>query len=267
MGGPKQKIIQVDIDSKEIGHHTDIALGVVSDAKLFLQDLLKHIEREQRLLKIDLRWPGALVDTYKQYLLRATTVAHTATTPMSQATLAKKLSECIDEDALVYFDGALAMEWSNTFIRTSNPRQSFFPSGMGHLGFGQPFANAAKLCYPEKQVINIAGDGAFGCTIQELETAVRYNIAVMNVISNDRSWGLIKEVQREFYSNPVGVEFSDAHYAEIAQGFGAYGERVDDPKDIKAALGRAINSGKPAVIDVRTQTTRHICDNYKASFG
>ena len=64
------------------------------------------------------------------------------------------------------------------------------------------------------------------------------------------------------YNNPVGVDLSDANYAEIARGFGAYGERVTDPKEIKPALRRALESGKPAIIDVITQTTGHLVDQY-----
>jgi len=264
MGYPEQKIVQVDIDPEMIGQHTDIALGVVSDAKLFLQDLLEVMAGEPQPLQMEPSWPTVLAEAYQNYLKRANEVADTPSNPMSQATLAKEVSACIKDDAIIYFDGALAMEWSNTFIRIRNPRQSFFAAGMGHLGFGQPFANAAKLLYPEKQVLNIAGDGAFGCTLQELETAVRYNLAVINIISNDRAWGLAKEIQVALYNHPVGVDFTDAQYADIAKGFGAYGERVEDPKEIKPALARAMKSGKPAVLDVRTKTQGHIIDPYFA---
>jgi hypothetical protein len=74
-------------------------------------------------------------------------------------------------------------KWSGAFVRIRHPSQVLFTPGMRHLGFGQPFANAAKLCRPERQVTNIAGDGGFGCTLQELETAVRYSLNVINVIS------------------------------------------------------------------------------------
>ena len=133
---------------------------------------------------------------------------------------------------------------------------------MGHLGFGQPFANAAKLCFPDRQVVNLAGDGSFGCTLQELETAVRYNLPVINVISNDKAWGMIKGGQCALYNNPCGVDFSDANYAEIARGFGAYGERVQNPEEIKSAFDRAVKSGKPAVLDISVQTTAHLMDQY-----
>jgi len=262
MGGPRQQIIHVDIDPERIGHNADVALGIVSDAKTFLQDILELARSKKRPVKMDSKWPNALLATYKAYLDKALGIANMDSKPMNQATVAKEVAEFMDEDAIVCFDGGQAMEWSNTFVKVRHPKHKLFTPGMGHLGFGQPFANAAKLCHPDTQVINIAGDGGFGCTLQELETAVRYNLPVINVISNDRAWGMIKGGQVALYNHPVGVDLSDAHYAEIARGFGAYGERVTDPKDIKPALKRAKESGKPAVIDVIVQTTGHLVDQY-----
>jgi len=262
MGGPGQKIIHVDIHSEGIGQNTDVALGIVADAKIFLQSMLEIAANEKRSFTMDSKWPRALIDTYRVYLKKAEEIANTPSEPMNQATVAKEVAGFIDKDAIVMFDGGQTSEWSNTFIRIRHPRQMLFTPGMGHLGFGQPFANAAKLCHPDKQVINIAGDGAFGCTLQEFETAVRYNLPVINVVSNDRAWGMIKGGQTALYQNPVGVDFSDANYGEIAKGFGGYGERVKDPKEIKPALERAVRSGKPAIIDVITQTTGHLVDQY-----
>ena len=263
MGGPQQKIIHVDIQSERIGQNPEIALGIVSDAKTFLQDILAMVKEEKKKsFKMDSNWPKSLIAAYKAYIGKAEEIANTPSTPMNQATLAKEVAQFMDKDAIVSFDGGQAMEWSNTFVRIRHPRQKLFTPGMGHLGFGQPFANAAKLCFPDRQVINMAGDGGFGCTLQELETAVRYNLPVINVISDDRAWGMIKGGQAALYGHPVGVDLSDANYAEIAKGFGAYGERLTDPVEIKPALRRAAASGKPAVLDVITQTTGHLVDQY-----
>lgn len=262
MNGEEQKIIHVDVDPTTLGQNALISLGIVADARVFLEDLLSLHEQEKKPLNMDPQWPVALRETYEQYYKRALDVANTPSKPMNQATVAKEVAEFIDEDAIVSFDGGQTMEWSSTFVRIFNPKQKLFNPGMGHLGFGQPFANAAKLCFPDRQVVNMSGDGSFGCTLQEIETAVRYNLPVINVISNDRAWGMIKGGQCALYNNPCGVDFSDANYADIARGFGAHGERVEDPGEIKPALDRAAKSGKPAVIDVVVQTTAHLMDQY-----
>jgi acetolactate synthase-1/2/3 large subunit len=262
MGGSKQRIIHVDIDSESIGQNTDVALGIVADAKAFLRDIAEIQKAEKQAFKLDPKWHKELLNEFKGYMEQAVGIANTDSEPMNQATVSKEVADFMDEDAIVTFDGGQTMEWSGTFVQIRHPRQKLFTPGMGHLGFGQPFANAAKLCYPERQVINIAGDGGFGCTLQELETAVRYNLNVINVISDDRAWGMIKGGQMALYNNPVGVDLSDANYAEIAKGFGAHGERVTELKEIKPALSRAVESGKPAVIDVITQTTGHLVDQY-----
>ena len=262
MGGTEQRIIHVDINSEIIGQNTDVALGIVADARAFLQDMWEIQKGEKQAFKINPKWHKELLDEYNAYMKQALEIANTHSDPMNQATVSKEVAEFMDDDAIVTFDGGQAMEWSGTFVKIKNPRQKLFTPGMGHLGFGQPFANAAKLCCPERQVINIAGDGGFGCTLQEIETAVRYKLNVINVISDDRAWGMIKGGQMALYNNPVGVDLSDANYAEIARGFGAYGERVTDPIEIKPALRRALESGKPAIIDVITQTTGHLVDQY-----
>jgi acetolactate synthase-1/2/3 large subunit len=206
MGGAKQRIIHVDIDSERIGQNTDVALGIMADAKAFLQDMLEIHRAEKQVFKLDPKWPKELVKAFKAYMEQAFGIAKTPSEPMNQATVSKEVAEFMDEDAIVTFDGGQTMEWSGTFVRIRHPRQKLFTPGMGHLGFGQPFANAAKLCHPERQVINIAGDGGFGCTLQELETAVRYNLNVINVISDDRAWGMIKGGQMALYNNPVGIQ-------------------------------------------------------------
>ena len=105
------------------------------------------------------------------------------------------------------------------------------------------------------------GDGAFGLTLQELDTAVRHNLSVVHVINNDGGWGMCKAGQLALYGdkalNGIDQDFSSADYAEIAKGFGCYAERLENAQDIKPALERAFNSGKPAVLDVKTQLVPH----------
>lgn len=108
-----------------------------------------------------------------------------------------------------------------------------------------------------KKVVNITGDGAFAMTCQELETALRYGLHPVTVVLDDKAWGMIKAGQVGLYNNPAGVDLSDIDYAEIAKGFGAYGEKVQNPADIGPALERAFASGRPAVIEIPVSFTPH----------
>jgi len=122
---------------------------------------------------------------------------------------------------------------------------------MGHLGAGIGFALGAKLAYPDRQTVVIQGDGSFLFNVQELETAIRYNLPFIVVIANDSAWGMIKSGQSMFSGKRYfNVDIPDIDYASIAKGFGCYAT-VEKPEEIKPALQRAVNLGKTAVINVK----------------
>ena len=111
------------------------------------------------------------------------------------------------------------------------------------------------MAKPDKQVIAIAGDGAFMININDLETAVRLGLKnLIYIVGNNSAWGMIKVGQQFAYQRRyIDVDFPDFDFAKCAEGFGCYGEVVTDPNEIKPALNRAKNSGKPAVLDVKTK--------------
>lgn len=257
-----QKIIHADIDPTNIGMNTAVEIGIVSDAKEFLLDLYAALKDSKMNVDHWQKWGSELVNTYKQEMLSLKELANQVSDPMNEATALQAIAGALDENTIVAFDGGQVMEWTHTFIKTAHPLKKMFPAGFGHLGFGLPFANAAKLLYPDQKVVNITGDGAFGLTCQELETAVRYNLASVSIVLNDRAWGMIKGGQIGLYNNPVGVDFSDASYCDVAKGFGAKGEKVLKVEDIKPALERAFDSGKPYVIEIPVALTPHPVDRY-----
>jgi acetolactate synthase-1/2/3 large subunit len=124
---------------------------------------------------------------------------------------------------------------------------------MGQLGTAVPYGIGAKLAKPDKQVVAIAGDGAFMINIQDLETAVRLKLKnLIYVIANNNAWGMIKSGQKLFKGKRyIDVDFPAFDFAKCAVGFGCYGEIITDPNEIKPAFERAKNSGKPAVLDIK----------------
>ena len=124
---------------------------------------------------------------------------------------------------------------------------------MGELGVAVPYGIGAKLAKPDKQIIALAGDGAFMINIQDLETAVRLGLKnLIYVIANNNAWGMIKSGQKLAMGKRfIDVDLPEFNFAKCAEGFGCYGEIVTDPKEIKPALDRARNSNKPAVLDVK----------------
>jgi acetolactate synthase-1/2/3 large subunit len=130
---------------------------------------------------------------------------------------------------------------------------------MSQLGFGLPYALSLQLQHRQRPVINITGDGAFGFTLQELDTARRYGLPVVNIIHNNAAWGIIRAGQRSQYDFELGTSLAGTDYAAVARGFGCLGESVAQPEEFAPALQRGMSSGLPSVIDCSTTFVPHPC--------
>jgi len=193
---------------------------------------------------------------------------------MKPERLVYELFDFIPEDAQIVLDGGDIVVFSYKFInhKPRSPRSTFFPISMGHLGIGIPYSIAVKIAKPDKLVVCLTGDGSFLFNVQELETAVRLNLPIIVVIANNCAWGMIKSNQKKgFGKRYCDVDFPPINYSEIARGFGCYGEKIEKPEDIKHAIQRAIDSKKPAVIDVdiafETPTPMRFLAQYKKNMG
>jgi len=253
-----QKMIQVDIDPGIIGRAKPITLGVVSDCKQFLKQILETAKKTQ---KVESRpWLDELLDLRKTQMAGMMKKATKDKIPILPQRLVKDVLEFMDEDAVIINDGGDIACYTLEQIDFYKPRPplSFLQAvGMGHLGTSVGYGIGAKLAKPDKQVISISGDGSFMMNIQDLETAVRLGLSnLIFVIANNSAWGMLKSGQKLFVDKHyIDVELPNFDFAKCAEGFGCYGEVVTDPNEIKPALERAKNSGKPAVIDVKTTWT------------
>lgn len=137
-----------------------------------------------------------------------------------------------------------------SFARTGLDAKTYMDSGaLGCLGVGTPFAVAAALAYPERPVISVNGDGAFGINAMEVDTAVRHKARAVFIVANNGAWNIERYDQEANYGLVVGTELGSANYAQMAQAFGAHGEQISDPEALPGALRRALDNA-PAVIDV-----------------
>lgn len=261
-GPPQQKIIHIDIDPAEIGKNVGVAIGIVGDAKSVLADMLTVVRgRGLKPLAIE-GWKQQLVAVHKDYLAGLEPLLGGTQGPITQGRLAKEVGEFLsDKRPMFTVDGGSTLLWAFTYLQAREPRSRFFFAGGGHLGTGQPFANALKLSHPDRLVVNFCGDGGFGMTLQELDTAARHRLPVVNIVNNDGGWGMCKSGQFLLYGpsgcDGIDQDFGEVDYAAVARGFGCYGETVERVEDIKPAIERAIASGLPAVLDVRVEPVFH----------
>ena len=249
-----QQLIQVDIDPSIIGRTKPVSLGIVGDCKLYLSKILKEVKA---LEKVESRkWLERLRKQQERIfsLLKGSVKSDSST--ITAEIMVQEVLEFIDDNAILIVDGgniATSAFGMVNLYKERKPLSTLCSIGMGHLGTSVPYGIGAKLAKPETQVVTISGDGSFMINIQDLETASRLGLKnLIYIVANNSAWGMIKTGQEfAFGKKYVDVDFPEFDFGKCGESFGCYGEAVTDPKEIKNALERAKNSGKPAVIDVK----------------
>lgn len=166
---------------------------------------------------------------------------------MHPQTLLATVNEFIDETTIVVADGGDIL----SFARAALQAETYLdPGALGCLGVGVPFATSAALNFPDRRVFAVIGDGSFGLTAMELDTAVRSGARAVFVVANNESWGIERNDQLAGYNgNLVGVDLPGCRYDRVAEGLGAYAERVEKPEGLPGAIERALQNA-PALLDV-----------------
>ena len=262
LAGRRHKLINVNIDPSALGAPALHEIAIQADAGLALADVLDVLAEDDGYA-VDERWLSRLREMRVAYehSLRSMQNGGDA---MHPAVLSRAIAQALPTGALAVFDGGHTSFWSNDILPAYDTRTRFHDPGMCQLGFGLPYALALQLEYPDRLVVNITGDGSFGFTIQELDTARRNRLPVVTIVHNNAAWGIIRAGQRSQLDFELGTSLDGTDYAAIARGFGCFGETVRQADDFAAVLARALKSGLPSVIDCHTQFIPH--PNLKA-FG
>lgn len=253
-----QKMIQVDIDPAIIGRAKPITLGIVADCKVFLKQLLEEVKKTPKIDKRE--WMETLAEMRQNSIGNVAKKATKDKIPILPQRVVKDVLEFIDDDGILIIDGgdiaAYTFEQID-FYNTRKPLSTLQAAGMGHLGTSLGYCIGAKLAKPDTQVISISGDGSFLINVQDLETAVRLGLKnLIFCVANNNAWGMIKSGQKLAMGKRfIDVDLPEFDFAKVAEAFGCYGEIVTDPNEIKPALERAKNSGKPAVLDIKIAFT------------
>ena len=279
--GPKAKIIQVEMVAEDLGWNRGVEIGIVGDAKAALAGITDALEptpdSDSSLLASPaisvetvaipgshgmsavteklraVAWLAALASEEKKFRQRAMPKLLSDEMPIHPLRFAYALSQFVTDDTIVVGDGGEIVAISAAVIPINQPAHWLDPGPLGCLGVGMPFAIAAKLARPEKDVLIVYGDGAFGLNGFEYDTAVRFNLPIVGVVGNDGAWGQIRRPQIHMFCRDRSIATalgSNAAYHKVAEALGGWGEEVHQPGDIVPALRRARESGKPALVNV-----------------
>jgi acetolactate synthase-1/2/3 large subunit len=176
--------------------------------------------------------------------------------PLHPMRLYAELGEVLDRDAIVIGDGGDFVSYAGRVIDSYQPGCWLDPGPFGCLGTGPGYALAAKLAHPERQVVLMLGDGAFGFSGMEFDTLARHGVNIVAVMGNNGIWALEKHPMEFLYGYSVAAELRpETRYDQVVEALGGYGELVSTPQELKPALERAFSSGKPALVNVLTDPT------------
>jgi len=254
----EQKWIQVDIAPESIGLNRQVDLALVGDARGTLRALLEAVKARTGPKPENAQFADAR-EAQAAWLRQWVEGAESDSTPIHPLRLMREVREFFPRESIMCADGGTTAVWAYYLNRIFEPRTFLWAADSGHLGSGVPYAIGAKLARPEVPVYCITGDGSFGFNAMELETARRLDIPVVIIIANDHGWGMIRSAQKAVHGERyIGVNFhQDTRYDKLAEALGCYGELVTAPDQIRPALQRAVDSGLPAVLDVRVDVEVH----------
>jgi acetolactate synthase-1/2/3 large subunit/sulfoacetaldehyde acetyltransferase len=244
------RIVQIDVDSRDIGRYYPVAVGIQADARLACEALLDALAREG-VRPAPAAWRQEAEALRAQRQARLAAEGKLDAKPMKPQRVYAELRRALPPETIVTLDAGAAPAYGYDRLHLTRPGTFFTPLDLGGLGFAFPVALGAKLGCPDAPVLAIHGDGGFLMNAQELETAVRHGITAVTLVMNNNSWGSEKAYQRHFYGGRfIGCDIGNPRYDAYARLFGAEGYYVDHPDQVGDAVRSALGAGKPAVIEI-----------------
>jgi len=243
-----QRIIQLDIDSAELGKVFPIEVGLVGDACEGVAALLAECKMKRPMDGVAKQIAEEKAKWQEQIRAEAEEAK-----PIKPQQVAMLLNEICDDDTILVCDASFAGGWGGMYFESRGNRRAIFPRGMGGLGWGLPAAIGAQVARPKSKVVVLAGDGAMTYSLGELATLVQQDMNITVVVMNNSAMGWIKWEQAVFWDGKfVSTDLSDVNFATVANGMGLQGVNVDEPTDLCEALSKALISDVPTLVDVRT---------------
>ncbi|MBT4944193.1 MAG: thiamine pyrophosphate-binding protein [Chloroflexi bacterium] len=256
----ESKIIQIDIHGAELGHNRSVDVGIEGDAKAVLQQFVDEADRIGFESKANSKWIEKLREADLSRRERVAPLENSDQQPIHPLRLCKELREVMDRDSILAVDGNEILHFGRQSMPTYMPGHRLNSGPSGCMGVGLPYALGAKIAKPDKQVVALHGDGSLGMNIQDFDTAVRHNLPIVIVVSNNEGWTARVEGIRK-----PGRELGFTRFDKVAEALGGHGELVEDPKDLKPAFERAFASGVPAIVNVRTDPTARALSRFVGS--
>ena len=235
------KIVHIDIDPAEINKNIQVDYSIIGDLKSVLEILNKKLEQQYHKAWIDkvMARKEAMPMEYNPDVLTGPYVI-------------ERISEITNNEAIITTDVGQHQMWAAQYYKYRSPRHLLTSGGMGTMGYGLGACIGAKIGMPDKTVINIAGDGCFRMNMNELATATRYDIQIVQIVFNNHALGMVRQWQTLFYGKRYSSTILEdkVDYCKLSEAMGAKAIRVTKKEEVDDAIRAAIEAKEPYVIEV-----------------
>lgn len=236
----KAKIVQIDVDAAEINKNIMVDAAVIGDVKEVLQRLNARLEERRHD-----EWDDEIRALKEKYPLKYNEEG------LSGPYIVEEIYRQTNGDAIIVTEVGQHQMWAAQYYKYPKPRTLLTSGGLGTMGYGLGAAIGAKVANPGKTVVNIAGDGCFRMNMNEIATAARYNIPIIQVVINNHVLGMVRQWQTLFYEKRYSATVlnDSVDFVKLAEAMGAVGMRVTKKEELAPAFEKALSLGRPVVID------------------
>lgn len=236
-----KKIIHIDESYAEVDAHYILEAGVIGEIGMVLEQIAALATPRQEY------WCGTLRESIVNELQD---YASDDSFPIKPQRILNDTRKVMGRSDILISDVGAHKMWIARLYRCFEPNTCIISNGFASMGIGVPGAIAAKMAYPEKRVMTITGDAGFMMNSQEIETALRWGVAIVIMIWNDSEYGLIKWHQQRHFGRTGHISFNNPDFVKYAESFGAKGYRVETTEDLAPTLEQAFNDNTVVIVDV-----------------
>jgi len=235
-----KKIIHIDMNPAEVDEHYIVACGVIGDIKAALSEISVQADPRNEQQSSTLR--DTIVNEFAEF-------SQDESFPMKPQRIIWDLRQVLDDKDIVVSDVGAHKMWMARMYQAEAPNTCIISNGFASMGIGVPGAIAAKMVHPEQTCLTVTGDAGFMMNSQEIETALRFNIAIIILIWTDSEYGLIKWHQLRRFKRDTQISFTNPDFVKYAESFGAKGYKVEAAADLIPTIKQAIKDDTVVIID------------------
>jgi acetolactate synthase-1/2/3 large subunit len=237
----QQTVIQMDIDPDEIGRNYQPNIGIIADAKLGLNDLIKRVGAHNRKRESVEEEMTRLKESIEDKFFEV----------QPQAAFATVIREELPDDGIAVAESTQVGYWMHNAFPVYKPRTYVSSGYQGTLGYGFATALGAQVGNPDKKVVSVNGDGGFMFNVQELSTMAMHHINLVAIVFSDNAYGNVKRIQQQsFNGRTIASTLHNPDFSKLAELFGVVGMRATTPDDLRTVLRSAFKMNEPVLIEV-----------------